>query len=98
MDSIFERMLLAGLGLLDLTKEKTEEIVEELVKKGEIAKEKQPESVKRLLEKTRKGRLEIEKIVENATTKVMKKLDVLTKSDIERLIKKIEELEKRLKK
>lgn len=97
MESLFEKAFLAGLGLLDLTREKAEKIVEELVKKGEVAKEKQPEFVKRLLERTEKGRKEIEKIVEDATTKVMKKIDIPSRSDIEKLTKKIEELKKRLK-
>ncbi len=97
MESLFEKAFLAGLGLLDLTREKAEKIVEELVKKGEVAKEKQPEFVKRLMERTEKGRKEIEKIVEDATTKVMKKIDIPSRSDIEKLTKKIEELKKRLK-
>jgi polyhydroxyalkanoate synthesis regulator phasin len=98
MEKLFQKALLAGLGLLDLTKEKAEKIVEELVKKGEVAKEKQPDFAKRVLERTKKGRSEIEKIVENATTKVIKKLDIAAKSDIERLIKKMGDLEKRIKK
>ena len=97
MESLFEKAFLAGLGLLDLTREKAEKIVEELVKKGEVAKEKQPDFVKILLERTEKGRKEIEKIVEDATTKVMKKIDIPRRSDIEKLTKKIEELKKRLK-
>lgn len=98
MERAFEKAFLACLGLLDLTREKAEKIVEELIKKGEIVKEKQSDSVEKLLERVKKGRSEIEKIVENATTKVMKKLDIPAKSDIERLIKKMGELEKKLEK
>ncbi|OYD16901.1 hypothetical protein CH333_02325 [candidate division WOR-3 bacterium JGI_Cruoil_03_44_89] len=98
MEGTFEKLFLAGLGLLDLTREKAEKLVEELVKKGEVAKEKQSEFVEKLLEKTEKGRSEIEKIVERTITKVMKKLDIAAKSDIEKLIKKIDELGKKLEK
>jgi polyhydroxyalkanoate synthesis regulator phasin len=98
MEGPIEKAFLMGLGLLDLTREKAEKIVEELVKKGEVAKEKQPDFVKRLLERSKAGRTEVEKIVENAVSNVVKKLDVPTRSAIDTLSKKIDELGKKLKK
>ncbi len=95
MEGFIERMLSAGLGAFALTKEKAENIVDDLVKKGKVAKKDQPEFVKKLLEKGKDTRAEIEKIVENTTRDVLNKVNIPTKSDIDALMKKIEKLEKK---
>lgn len=51
MENIIEKMLLASLGALSLTKEKAEKIVEEFVKRGEVAKKDKAGYINRLLEK-----------------------------------------------
>ena len=95
MERFIEKILSAGLGAFALTKEKAENIVDNLAKKGEIAKKDQLEFVKKLLEKGKDTRVEIEKIVENTTRDVLDKLNIPTKSDINALMKKIEKLEKK---
>jgi len=95
MEGYIERMFLAGVGALTLTKEKAEKIVSDLVKKGEVARKDQPEFVKKLLERGKASRAEIEKIVEKTVKNVLDKLNVPTKSDIDALMKKIEELKKK---
>jgi len=95
MEGYIERMFLAGVGALTLTKEKAEKIVSDLVKKGEVAKKDQPEFVKRLLERGKASRAEIEKIIEKTVTNVLGKLNIPTKSDIDALIKKIDGLVKK---
>lgn len=95
MERIIERMLLAGIGAFTLTKQKAEEIVEELVKRGEIAKKDRAEFVKKFLERGKDTRVEIEKIVEKSITNVLSKLNIPTKSDIDALRKKIEGLAKK---
>lgn len=95
MEGLIERILLAGLGVVALTKEKAEEIVEELIKRGEISKKDQPNFVKRLLEGGKDTRIEIEKIVEKSVTNVLDKLNIPTKSDIDALMKKVEKLTKK---
>ncbi|MCK4330301.1 phasin family protein [candidate division WOR-3 bacterium] len=95
MEGLIERLFLTGLGVFTLTKEKAEKIVGDLVKRGEVAKKDQPEFVKRLLERGKASRTEIEKIVEKTVTNVLDKLNVPTKYDIDALMKKIEELTKK---
>ncbi len=95
MERLIERLFLAGLGVFTLTKEKAEKIVGDLVKKGEVAEKDQPEFVKKLLERGKASRAEIEKIVEKTVTNVLSRLNVPTKSDIDALIKKIDGLAKK---
>ena len=95
MENIIEKMLLASLGALSLTKEKAEKIVEEFVKRGEVAKKDKAGYINRLLERGKDTRMEIEKIVEKSMTKVLSKLNIPAKSDIDALMKKIEALAKK---
>ena len=95
MKGYIEKMLLAGLGAFSLTKEKAEEIVNDLVKRGEVSKKDQSEFVKKLLERGKDTRTEIEKIVEKTVTSVLKKLNIPTKTDIDALMKKIDNLVKK---
>lgn len=92
MKGFIEKMLLAGLGGLTITREKAEEIVADLVKKGEVARNDQSEFVNRLLEKGENTRTEIEKLFEKSMAKVLDGLNIPTKSDIDVLVKKIDEL------
>ena len=95
MENIIEKMLLASLGALALTKEKAEKIVEEFVKRGEVAKKDKAGYINRLLERGKYARIEIEKIVEKSMTNVLNKLNIPAKSDIDALMKKIEALAKK---
>ena len=95
MEGYIEKMLLAGFGAFTLTREKAEKIVNDLVKRGEVAKKDQPEFVKKLLERGKDTRAEIEAMVEKTMTNVLNKLNIPTKSDIDALMKKIDDMAKK---
>ncbi len=98
MEEIIEKIILAGLGAISITREKAEKIVQDLVQKGEIAKEEQPEFVKKLLERSKLTRKEIEDIIEESVANVLHRMNIPTKSDINALVDRIEALEKKIKK
>lgn len=83
---------------LSPSQKKTEKIVDELVKKGEITQKKGSDIVKTLLEKGKDIRKEIEEIVEKRVVNIHKKLNIPTRADLEKLSKMITSLEKKLKK
>lgn len=102
---IFEKSILFGLGLFDLTKEKAEKIVDEMIKRGEMSHSDKAKAVKELLkgheERINKLKAKVDERVEEITAKVRgkereelgqlhKKLDELTKA-VERLEKKLGE-------
>jgi len=95
MKNIIEKMLLASLGAFTITKEKAEKIVEEFVKRGEVAKKDKAGYINKLLERGKDARIEIEKIVEKSMMNVLNKLNIPTKSDIDAFMKKIEGLKKK---
>ena len=96
--SVVKSLLNLGLGALVMTKEKVEEVVNELVKKGEIGQEEGKELINDLMEKGEKSKKEIEDQIEKTVKGVLGKLDISTKKEIEELKSEIEELKKKLNK
>ncbi|MDD4569988.1 MAG: hypothetical protein PHE70_07695, partial [Tepidanaerobacteraceae bacterium] len=69
---MLRQMLYAGIGLAAVTKEKAEEVIAELVKKGEISKDEGKDLLitlmNRMQEESEKLKLKINEQVENTIT------------------------------
>ncbi len=96
--SVLKDFVNLGLGALVMTKEKAEEVVSELVKKGEVGQEEGKELINELIEKGEKGKKEIEDKIEKMVKNVIEKLDLSAKKEIEELKSEIEKLKKKLNK
>jgi polyhydroxyalkanoate synthesis repressor PhaR len=99
----FEKALLFGLGVFDLTKEKAEKLVDEMIKRGEMSESDKAKAVKELLkghdERIKKLNAKIDETVEKVTAKVRgKEKDELAKlhQKLDDLTKVVEKLEKKL--
>lgn len=88
------KALLAGLGM----QEKVREFVDEMVKKGELSESDGAKLIKEWSEKADKGTTDINKSISDAIGKAMKKMNLLTKDDMDELRKEIRALGGRLKK
>jgi polyhydroxyalkanoate synthesis repressor PhaR len=90
----FKKSVLFGLGVFDLTREKAEKIVDEMVKRGEMAQSDKAKAVKELLkghdERMEKLKKKIDESVEKVTARVKGK----DKEELAKLQKKIDELTK----
>jgi polyhydroxyalkanoate synthesis regulator phasin len=90
----FKKSVLFGLGVFDLTKEKAEKIVDEMIKRGEMAQSDKAKAVKELLkghdERMEKLKKKIDESVEKVTARVKGK----EKEELAKLQKKIDELTK----
>ncbi len=98
-----KKSVLFGLGLFDLTKEKAERIVDEMIKRGEMSQSDKAKAVKELLkgheERMKKLKTKIDESVEKVTAKVKgKESEELAKlhKKIDELTKVVEKLEKKL--
>ena len=94
--SVFKGLLNLGLGALVMTKEKAEEVVSELVKKGEVGQKESKKLIGELIEKGEKSKKEIEAQIEKIVKGVTKKLDIPTRKELRELKVKIEQLKKKL--
>ncbi len=97
MIDLIKKTYLAGLGLASLTGEKIEELVEELVKKGEIAEKDRKKLVEELIAKGREQREQLSESVKDTVQKVVYELKIPRRDQYEALLKRIEELEKAAK-
>ncbi|MCK4297560.1 MAG: polyhydroxyalkanoate synthesis regulator [Candidatus Marinimicrobia bacterium] len=98
MLDIVKKTLLLGLGVASLTKEKAEEIVNELVKHGEVAYKDRPKVINELLQKSEEEKKKfVSKISETVKT-VVNEMGLPSRDDIDELKKKINGLEKSIRK
>lgn len=93
MKDFFRKSMLFGIGLASVTREKTEEIVEEMVKRGEMSRKEGEETVEEILEKSKEVRNETIKKVEEMVRDYLGKFDVATKTDLTALDERIRSLE-----
>ncbi|RQW04488.1 polyhydroxyalkanoate synthesis regulator [candidate division KSB1 bacterium] len=96
MFDLFKKGVLMGLGALTMTKEKIEQAVDELIKKGELSQDERAKAIKDLLKKAEEQEKAFADRVSTEVNETIKKLGVITKKDLERLEKKIDELRKKM--
>ena len=96
--SVLKDLVNLGLGVMVMTKEKAEEVVNELVKKGEVGQDEGKELIHELIEKGEKSKKEVEDQIEKMVKDVVEKLDISAKKEIEELKSEIEELKEKLNK
>lgn len=95
---VFKKALLAGLGLFDLTKEKAEKIVGDLVKRGELAKGDEATAVKELLKGHDQRMKKLKEKIDERVEKFAKKIKGVEKKDLEELSKRIDQLARAVEK
>ncbi|MHC4291568.1 MAG: phasin family protein [Planctomycetota bacterium] len=92
MFETLDKIMLAGLGAMSMTKEKAEQIFDEYVEKGKAQKEQRAGFVKDMMERADKAKGDLEKVIGEQTEKAMAKQPLATKDDIKRLEAKLDEL------
>jgi polyhydroxyalkanoate synthesis regulator phasin len=95
MDIIRKTMLL-GLGLISLTKDKAEGLVDDLVKRGEVASEDKFKAVDSLLKEASKQEEEFSRKLTSSVQKVMADIGIPTKKDMDEVLKALKGIEKKL--
>ena len=93
MAGLIERSLLAGLGVLTLTRDKVKQFVDKLVEEGEVRPEEAPSIIDKLVERGETEREELRKLVHDELDKTR---FVASRKDIEELSQKIDELTARV--
>ena len=94
INDILHRILMAGLGV----PEKMKDLVEELVKKGELSKSEGARLVKECTEKVTKSGEDISKSIAELIGKTLEKMNIPTRNEVEELKKKLKSLSSKVKK
>ena len=95
MQEFIKKMMMFGEGLAAMTREKSEELVKELVKKGEMSEKEGKQLVNDLMEKSKKMTRDLETKTEEMVTTTLKRLNIPTRKELDELRERIEKLEKR---
>lgn len=81
MLEILEKIILAGVGLVSMTKEKAEELVDTLIKKGQVKARDRNAILSKLLKGTKKFDKDLEKKMEQISSNIMsssqKQIDIM---------------------
>lgn len=96
MSDLFKKAISLGVGLTIVSKEKVEKVVEELVKRGELAPSESKALVDRLVERGDEERGVFKNAVQEQVQRVLKDLKVPVQSDIAALETRIAVLERRV--
>ena len=97
MIDLLKKSMFLGMGVASVTKEKIEELVDELIKKGEITKNERPQIITDLLAKFEKQEKILHNKIESEVQKAIVKFNIATKNEINKLEKRITVLEKKKK-
>ena len=87
------KMTLAGAGLAIMTTEKIQEIMEELVKKGEMTEKEAREAVSEFVEKSKQAKKDLENKMEQMATGLLNRMNVPTRKVIEEIKERLTRLE-----
>ncbi|MGI9861525.1 hypothetical protein SDD30_09105 [Moorella naiadis] len=96
MLDIMRKVFLAGLGAMFLTKEKAEEMAEELVHHGELRRDEVKNFVDQLLAKGKEQQNQLQETVSREVNRWRTEWGLVTRSEMAALEKKVAELEARL--
>jgi len=92
MFETLDKMMLAGLGALSMTRERAEKVFDEYVNKGQAARETRSGFVKEVMDGAERTRSELEKLVSSQVQQTVDGLQLASKADVQRLEQKLDQL------
>ncbi|CAM3553521.1 MULTISPECIES: phasin family protein [Paenibacillus] len=96
MSDLFKKAISLGLGLTVVSKEKVEKIVDDLVKRGELAPTESKALVNRLIERGEEEQSQIKTYIYEQVQRVLSELDVPKGTDVASLEQRIAVLERKI--
>jgi polyhydroxyalkanoate synthesis regulator phasin len=94
MFNLLKKMIWLGAGLAVMTKEKIEEVVAELIKKGQLSEKEGKELMADLLEKSKEAKKKLAEKVEKIITLTLQKMNIPSRKEMEELRARVDRLEK----
>jgi polyhydroxyalkanoate synthesis regulator phasin len=88
MKTLLEKSFLAGIGLLSMTREKAQKIIDDLSHEGEVQKSEITRWVDQLSDRGEEERQALRKLVRDEMKKVLDDMGLATKEDIQKLVEK----------
>jgi polyhydroxyalkanoate synthesis regulator phasin len=96
MEDLLKKFIYTGVGLVALTAEKVQEIVDDLVNDGKLTKDEGKKILGDILETTETKKDEYEDKLKTFMESIVERFNLPTRSELESLQKRIKSLEKQL--
>ncbi len=96
MFDFFERGFLATVGVLSLSREKVQEVVDQMVSRGDLNLDESKQLVDKLVKRGQEERETMRGLVRQEVQKVVGELDMVSRKDFQVLNDKIDTLLKKL--
>jgi polyhydroxyalkanoate synthesis regulator phasin len=92
MFETLDKLLLAGLGALTMTRERAEKLFDEYVSKGQAEREARSGFVKEVMDNADRTRAEFQRLVADQVRQTIGNLHLATKDDLLRIELKLDQL------
>lgn len=92
MFDALNKVMLSGLGLMSVTRERAEQIFDEMVQRGQLEKSQRGRFVEDLTGTAKQARQEFQDILAKQVQQSMERLNLPTRDDIQRLETKVDSL------
>lgn len=96
MFELIEKAFLSGLGAIAVSQKMAEELVSDLKERYKMSEEEGKAFLDKMQGLAKDSRQKMSEMAEQEVKKVMEKVGVVPRDDYEQLLKRVEELEKRL--
>jgi polyhydroxyalkanoate synthesis regulator phasin len=97
MFELARKAMFLGIGALSMTKEAVENVVEDLVKKGELSQQEGKKLAAEMMERGETEKQQIKATIEKVVGKALSEAGLATKADLERLEARVAALEGELR-
>ncbi|GIV04600.1 MAG: hypothetical protein KatS3mg016_0175 [Fimbriimonadales bacterium] len=87
---LLEQGMLLGLGAVSLTRETAQNLVDEMVKRGQAQREEASDMVEQLLKRGERERNALRKLIREEVQEVLKELQMPTHADLKAIEKKLD--------
>jgi polyhydroxyalkanoate synthesis regulator phasin len=88
MQTLIEKGFLAGIGLLSMTREKAQKMIDELSHEGEVQKSEVTRWVEQLADRGEEERQALRKLIRDELKKALDEMGLATKEDIQKMREK----------
>jgi polyhydroxyalkanoate synthesis regulator phasin len=97
MLELIKKALMTGVGMAAMTKEKIEELANDIAKKSKLSEKEGKKLINDLLKRSQTAKKDLESFIEKTVKKVMKSLNIATREDTTKLAKRIKKLEDKIR-
>jgi polyhydroxyalkanoate synthesis regulator phasin len=96
MKDIIEKSINLGLGIAATTKEKVENLVDELIAKGQLEKQEKSKAVKEIMTKLEKSETEFREKTKTVVNETIDNFGFATRKEVNNLKETISDLQKKI--